>query len=125
MSGTIRVVFTWTLNNDVDAMNGLGTDFYHGSRLRGRRSSVAEPSASRRSAPDRPRRTPTSDAATARLELHLESLMLRRSAWWYSLRGLPATTNKESERIKIPRGQVFDVDALSAMVARIRAGGLP
>lgn len=59
------------------------------------------------------------------LEVGPESLLLRRSAWWVSLRGIPPTTNTQSERIRIPITQVFDVPALTSMMDRIRSGGLP
>lgn len=59
------------------------------------------------------------------LEVGSDALMLRQSAWWLSLRGMPATTNEQKKRVRIPRPQVFDVEAVRAMVERVRTGGLP
>ena len=59
------------------------------------------------------------------LEIDAESMILRRSAWWVSLRGQPPTTNKQTERIRIPATQLFNVSALSSMMERIRTGELP
>lgn len=52
-------------------------------------------------------------------------LVMRRCAWWTSLRGLPPTRNDTAQTIKIPIQNTFDVDALTAMMGRVRAGGQP
>lgn len=59
------------------------------------------------------------------LEIDGESMILRRSAWWVSLRGKPPTVNKQTERIRIPATQIFNVPALTSMMQRIRMGDLP
>jgi hypothetical protein len=59
------------------------------------------------------------------LEVSEEALLLRRCAFWSSLRGQALTANAKTERIRIPRGQVFDVAALKAMMARVERRGLP
>ena len=56
------------------------------------------------------------------LEVSAEALVLRRSAFWMSLRGQPPTTNKNSQVVKIPRAQVFDVQAMNTMFTLVRAG---
>ena len=59
------------------------------------------------------------------LRISADALIMKRCAWWISLRGHPPTQNKEKQRIEIPRAQVFDVAALRAMMQRVKAGGLP
>ena len=59
------------------------------------------------------------------LEVSAESLVLRRSAFWMSLRGEAPTSNKTTQVVKIPRAQVFDVQAVTGMFGRVRAGGFP
>lgn len=54
-----------------------------------------------------------------------DMLNMRRCAWWLSLRGQPPTQNATTETVRIPIGQTFDVDALTKMMARVKAGGLP
>lgn len=56
------------------------------------------------------------------LEVSAESLVLRRSAFWTSLRGQTPTTNKTRQVVKIPRAQVFDVQAVKTLFERVRAG---
>jgi hypothetical protein len=48
-----------------------------------------------------------------------EALVLRRSAYWLSLRGRAPTTNESSVRVHLPRAQVFDGTALTALLGRI------
>ncbi|MBY0527447.1 MAG: DUF4365 domain-containing protein [Gemmataceae bacterium] len=52
-----------------------------------------------------------------------EELILRRCAYWFSLRDWPATMNRKSIRLSVPRTNVFTVPALRAIVKRIRARG--
>jgi hypothetical protein len=54
-----------------------------------------------------------------------EQLVLRRCAYWVSLRGMAATKNTGKVTVTIPRSQQFTVDALVAMMTRIGEGGLP
>jgi len=51
-----------------------------------------------------------------------DQLILRRCAYWLSLRGRPATTNRRSIRLAIPRANVFSIEALQRLMARIKAG---
>jgi len=54
-----------------------------------------------------------------------ERLLMRHCAWWTSLRGEPATANTATVRLHIPRAQVFDVEGLKAIMARLGQGGTP
>jgi hypothetical protein len=49
-------------------------------------------------------------------------LVLRRCAYWVSLRGLPQTTNATGETISIPRSQLFDVRAIETIMTDIGGG---
>ena len=51
-----------------------------------------------------------------------DGLLLRRCAYWMSLKGWPATPNTASVRIAIPRANVFSVDALNRLIAKVRKG---
>lgn len=59
------------------------------------------------------------------LRISADALTMKRCAWWTSLRGQTPTTNRDKHRIEIPRGQVFDVAGLQAMMQRVKSGGLP
>jgi hypothetical protein len=59
------------------------------------------------------------------LEQSEQELLLRRAAYWRSLRGSPATTNRKSVRVAIPRTNLFTVQALLAIMNRIKAGTPP
>lgn len=48
-----------------------------------------------------------------------EALVLRRAGYWTALRGLPSSSNTSSVRVRLPRSQVFDVDNVRALLARI------
>jgi hypothetical protein len=48
-----------------------------------------------------------------------EALILRRSAYWLSLDGRPATPNKETARVHLHRSQVFDITSVRAILGRI------
>ena len=54
-----------------------------------------------------------------------DRLVLRRCGYWLSLRGQPPTTNTATQRVWVPRAQVFHMDPLRALMARVRAGGSP
>jgi hypothetical protein len=54
-----------------------------------------------------------------------DKLVLRRCAYWLSLRGLPRTSNRKTVQVAIPKTQVFSAAALRAMMKRIKAGGVP
>lgn len=48
-----------------------------------------------------------------------EALVLRRSAYWRSLHGLPATRNESTVRVHLSRAQVFDGDAIRGLLEQI------
>lgn len=48
-----------------------------------------------------------------------EALVLRRSAYWLSLCGLPATRNEATARVHLPRKQVFDGAGVRGLLERI------
>ncbi len=55
-----------------------------------------------------------------------ERLLLRRSAYWVSLRGMPALpTGQDSKTVVLPKRQVFDVPNLLAILKRVGDGGTP
>ena len=56
------------------------------------------------------------------LEVTADALLLRRCAFWISLRGQSPTTNSSTQRIKIPRANVFDVNAVRTLMERHKAG---
>jgi len=47
-----------------------------------------------------------------------ESLTMRRSALWMSLLGAPPSSNKNTERVFLPRNQGFDPESLKSMLVR-------
>jgi hypothetical protein len=47
----------------------------------------------------------------------VEELILRRCAYWLSLRGAAPTTNQTTVRVAIPRANVFSPDALQRLLA--------
>lgn len=58
------------------------------------------------------------------LSQSVEELILRRCAYWHSLRGAAATTATSSVRLFIPREQVFSVEALQGFLRRLTEGGV-
>jgi hypothetical protein len=54
-----------------------------------------------------------------------EALILRRCAYWISLRGSEPTTSQSTVRIVIPRANVFSVQSLQALMDLVREGELP
>lgn len=48
-----------------------------------------------------------------------DALLLRRCAYWSSLRGLPPTDNESTYRVHIPRRQTFDGPTLRALLTRV------
>jgi hypothetical protein len=52
-------------------------------------------------------------------------LLLRRCAYWYSLRGRERTTRRKRVRLFIPRANVFSVEALREIMARLKQGIAP
>jgi len=49
-----------------------------------------------------------------------EHLLLRKCAYWLSLKGMPATANSASIRVPIPRANVFSVDGLARLMEKVR-----
>lgn len=58
-------------------------------------------------------------------ELSEEELILRRSAYWMTLRGADETDNDTSKTVYVPTSQRFDVAALAGIMDRISSGGVP
>lgn len=56
------------------------------------------------------------------LSISEEQLILRRCAYWCSLKGQPATSNTATIRIRIPRINLFDVNALRTLMERRKNG---
>jgi hypothetical protein len=57
------------------------------------------------------------------VEYSTEQLILRKCAYWISLRGLPSmATGKDSTIIKIPKSNVFSPDKLKEMMTKISDG---
>jgi Domain of unknown function (DUF4365) len=52
-------------------------------------------------------------------------LILRRCAYWYSLRGRGQTTRRRKVRLSIPRANLFSVEALRGMMSRLKQGIVP
>lgn len=50
-------------------------------------------------------------------------LVLRHCAYWYHLRGMPETDNKDNITITIPRTQIFDQRALMGEMKRLASRG--
>lgn len=51
--------------------------------------------------------------------------VLRRTAYWVSIRGADPTTNKTTQTVHLPRSQRFGAPALTEMMVRIGEGGMP
>lgn len=56
------------------------------------------------------------------LKVTSDSLLLRRSAWWVSLRGQPPVVNARKKRIFIPKENVFNVEAARELIERTKRG---
>jgi len=57
------------------------------------------------------------------LEVSQEELVLRRSAYWVSLAGLPETDNDTAVTVNVPIRQLFTVDQLCQMMQKINEEG--
>jgi hypothetical protein len=55
----------------------------------------------------------------------VEELILRRAAFWISLRGRDATKVTTTTRVRLPRTNVFTPLSMTDLLARVRAGGVP
>lgn len=53
-----------------------------------------------------------------------EELVLRRCAYWLSLKGYAETDNSSSVTVYIPKQNVFDVEGLRVLMERSRQGGI-
>ena len=53
-----------------------------------------------------------------------EKLVMRRRAYWLSLRNCDATDNQSSITVRIPMGNVFDVDNLRVLMDQSRRGSI-
>lgn len=56
------------------------------------------------------------------MEVTAEKLVLRRAAYWVSLRGLADSDNDTSVTISIPTSNIFDVDGLRNLMEQSRNG---
>ncbi|MGO8117030.1 DUF4365 domain-containing protein [Rhizobium leguminosarum] len=54
-----------------------------------------------------------------------EALLLRRCAYWVSLRGAKASTNDTTQTIYIPPSQKFDVEGLGELMASLSRDVIP
>lgn len=48
-----------------------------------------------------------------------EALVLRRCAYWLFLKGRPPTLNKATERVFLPRAQVFDTPCVRRLLEKV------
>lgn len=53
-----------------------------------------------------------------------DELVLRRSAYWMSLKGHEESANQTSVTVSIPQNQLFDVDALHRLMEQSRSGSI-
>ena len=54
-----------------------------------------------------------------------QALVLRYCAYWWSLGGLPASSNQRSTTVHLPRTNLFNVAGLEALMDRIGGGASP
>jgi hypothetical protein len=52
----------------------------------------------------------------------VDDCSLRHCAYWASLRGLPPTSNDTSVTVQIPRKNIFNAEALTALMDKINEG---
>lgn len=57
------------------------------------------------------------------LEQSESQLVMRRCAYWASVRGLPETENAETVTVDVPRHQVFSMEELSGIMREAGQGG--
>jgi hypothetical protein len=55
----------------------------------------------------------------------VDELILRRCAYWLSLRGAEPTTAQTTIRITVPRMQVFSAEAIEVLMSRLQQGEMP
>lgn len=54
-----------------------------------------------------------------------DALSLRRCAYWVSLRGAPASKNRTSQTVYLPRSQRFDATSLTSLMSQLWNGNVP
>ena len=59
------------------------------------------------------------------LSVYEECTTLKHCGYWISLRGMPASINKTTKRIEIPKEQMFTDKSLKDIMDRIKGGGYP
>ncbi len=52
-----------------------------------------------------------------------DRLVLKKCAWWCSLKGLPAVVNRERVRIRIPDNQILTSDELVRLMKNVKTKG--
>lgn len=53
-----------------------------------------------------------------------DETILKKCAYWCSLKGMPDSTNKEKVRIKIPESQLLTVSELKSLMDKVKKGEL-
>ncbi|BBL74441.1 DUF4365 domain-containing protein [Methylomagnum ishizawai] len=59
------------------------------------------------------------------LALDDDALILRKCAYWASLRGAKPSTNATAQTVYLPKGQRFDPDGLLALMTRLSRNDIP
>jgi hypothetical protein len=59
------------------------------------------------------------------LSVYEECTTLRHCGYWLSLRGMPVSTNSETQTIRIPKEQMFTESSLQSIMTRIEGGSYP
>lgn len=54
-----------------------------------------------------------------------QEIILRKCAYWQSLRGAPASTNGTGQTVKLPKVQMFNVEQLKQLAARLARREFP
>ncbi|MGE0598666.1 MAG: DUF4365 domain-containing protein [Dehalococcoidia bacterium] len=52
-------------------------------------------------------------------------VVMRHSAYWLSLRGAPAVSNRHTVSVRVPRANALTPQTLSSMMNRVGKGGWP
>lgn len=56
------------------------------------------------------------------LKISTESVILKKCAWWCSLKGQPPTTNDQKKRIRIPDNHLLTTQELSRLISCVEGG---
>jgi hypothetical protein len=51
-----------------------------------------------------------------------EEMILRKNAWWCSLKGEPIVTNGSTKRVRIPKDQKIDAEEIIRMMTEVKSG---